>query len=152
MRLSDPDTLPVAALGLALCRMNELEFAMSPLAGSIAALLMAGQEPDGSFGSVASTAIVVRALVDTLEQPGSEAIAHRVYEAVELAVRFLAWNQGDNGLLFDSEIDSAIAAWQLADCRLFTGAVRIEDLLLALESSPWTCVTAQRFPVFALAS
>lgn len=152
MHLSEPDTLPVAAVGLALRRVNELEFALSPLARAMAQGLIVGQEPDGSFGNVASTAIVVRAMISTLEQPGCEKLASRIHEAVEIAIRFLAWHQGDNGLWLDSEIDSAIVAWQLADCRMFTDAVRMEDLVTALNQAPWVCMTPQRHAVLALAS
>lgn len=152
MRLSQADTLPIASVALALRRLNELEFALSPTAAAVVQGLVAGQEADGSFGTVAATAMVVRALIATLEQPGCETLEPRVSEAIELAVRFLALHQGDNGLWFDSEIDSAITAWQLADSQAFTNAVRMEDLIEALDDSPWVCVTPERHAVLALAS
>lgn len=149
LRLEDGATLPAAALGLALTRVTELTYRPTDVACSLASLLLERRQSDGSFGSVAATAIAAAALLAVADQldslPGGRAagryldiaLEHNIRSAVEGAMYALAQAQTlddecRDGLIGD-DIDSAICLWQLGFDTRFARAVRYEALLAAVE-------------------
>lgn len=143
LRLSGDESVHLVSAALALQRVCELSYAVSPLARALADDLLHTQGDDGSFGTIASTAVAVRALLDLRAMPGSEEVAMQVDFAIEHALRFLAQSQDDEGLLASSEIDSAVALWQLGGRAEFAAAIRLDDLRDAMSRSRWQCL-AQR--------
>lgn len=140
LRLSGEESVHLVSAALALQRVCELSYALSPLARALADDLLHAQADDGSFGSVASTAVAVRALLDLRAMPGAEELAMRLDFAIQYALRVLAESQDDHGLLASSEIDSAVALWQLGGRAEFAAAVRLDDLREALCGSRWQCL------------
>lgn len=149
LRLEEGQTLPAAALGLALTRVTELTYRPSDVACTLAAMLIDCRRDDGSFGSVAATAIAAAALLAVADQidalPGGRAsgvyidieLERRIRHAAESALYALAQAQrtdeaAGDGLIGD-EIDSAIALWRLGFDTRFASAVRYEALLGAVE-------------------
>lgn len=153
MRLSEPGVLPAAAAGLALQRVCELTY--RPTEASIALMrrVLDRQQlgaAEGSFGSVAGTAIALAGLLGVVHQfdalPGSasprfidEQLESAVRSALEPAIESLARAQerglfeGGAGLIGDG-IDSAIVVWQLGFEPRFTSAIRFEALLEAIDT------------------
>lgn len=140
LRLSEGESLHHVSAAFALQRVCELSYALCPLAQALADDLLSAQEDDGSFGSIAATSVVVRALLDLRAMPGAEALAERLDFAVEHALRFLARQQDEEGLLGGSEIDSAIALWQLGVRAEFAAAVCYEELTEAVGATRWRCL------------
>lgn len=140
LRLSEGESLHHVSAAFALQRVCELSYALCPLARALADDLLSAQEDDGSFGSVAATSVVVRALLDLREMPGAADLAERLDFAVEHALRSLAQRQDEHGLLDGSEIDSAIAMWQLGGRLEFVAAVRFEELAGAVGATRWRCL------------
>lgn len=143
LRLTNADTLHVVSAGFALQRVCELSYAVCPLAQALCDDLLHAQCDDGSFGSVAATAVVTRALLDLRHMPGSESMAQRLDFAIDHALHALAMSQDDDGLLGGCEIDSAIALWQLAGRAEFDAALRVGELADALNVSRWQCLAAR---------
>lgn len=156
LRLEDPETLPAAALGLALQRVMELTY--RPTDTSIALLdgLLECARPDGSFGSISATAVALAALHAALDQLDALPVAFRrmreedprdplvrARSAAASALHFLTQAQCrsdpsdpnetlSDGLIGD-ELDSTITLWQLGFDARFAGAIRYESLLVAVE-------------------
>ncbi len=143
LRLTQSETLHVISAAFALQRVCELSYALCPLAQALCDDLLHAQGDDGSFGSVAATAVVSRALLDLRHMPGSEAVADRIAFAIDHAMHCLASSQDESGLLGGCEIDSAIALWQLRGRREFAAAVRLEELEQAMGGSRWQCLAAR---------
>lgn len=143
LRLADAETLHVVSAGFALQRVCELSYAVCPLAEALCDDVLHAQRDDGSFGSVAATAVVVRALLDLRHMPGSKRLAERIDFATGHALRHLALSQDDEGLLAGCEIDSAIALWQLGGRVEFEQAVRLDDLRDALGATRWQCLAGR---------
>ncbi len=139
LRLMEQRTLHAVSAAFALQRVCELSYAVCPLAEALCDDLLHAQSDDGSFGSVAATAVALRALLDLQRMPGSGAIAAQIEFAAGHALASLAQSQDDDGLLGGCEIDSAIALWQLAGRDEFQRAVRFEELEEALAGSRWQC-------------
>lgn len=150
LRLEQSETLPAAALGLALTRITELTYRPSDVACTLAALLIERRAPDGAFGSVASTAIAAAALLAVSDQldalPAGRGAGVYIDPRLEAAVRdsaqsalhALAQAQSDdaedaNDGLIGDDIDSAITLWRLGFDTRFASAVRYEALLGAVE-------------------
>lgn len=140
MRLTQSETLHVISAGFALQRVCELSYALCPLAMALCDDLLHAQGDDGSFGSVAATAVVTRALLDLRHMPGSETVADRIDFAIEHALHCLALSQDEDGLLGGCEIDSAIALWQLGGRSEFAAAVQLDELEQAMGGSRWQCL------------
>ncbi len=140
-----PVDLPIR---LRLSEDESLHHVSAAFAQALADDLLSAQEDDGSFGSIAATSAVVRALLDLRAMPGAEALAERLDFAVEHALRFLAQQQDEEGLLGGSEIDSAIALWQLGVRAEFAAAVRLEELADAVGATRWRCLAPR--PVAAV--
>jgi hypothetical protein len=149
LRLEEAHTLPVAALGLSLTRVTELTYRPSDVACTLATLLLDRREPDGSFGSIAATAIAAAALLAVADQvdalPGGRAsgvyidpaLESRIRAGAESALHALAQAQQSDeesgeGLIGD-EIDSAITLWRLGFDTRFARAVCYDALLRAVE-------------------
>ena len=143
MRLAQSETLHVISAAFALQRVCELSYAVCPLAMALCDDLLYAQGDDGSFGSVAATSVVARALLDLRHMPGSQAVTARIDFAIDHAMHGLALSQDEDGLLDGCEIDSAIALWQLGGRSEFTGAVRLDELEQALGCSRWQCLAAR---------
>jgi len=143
LRLAQSETLHVISAAFALQRVCELSYALCPLAMALCDDLLHAQGDDGSFGSVAATAVVTRALLDLQHIPGSDAIVDRIDFAVQHALHYLTLSQDEDGLLGGCEIDSAIALWQLSGRREFAAAVQLEELEQALGCSRWHCLAAR---------
>lgn len=143
LRLSEGETLHHVSAAFALQRVCELSYALCPLARALCDDLLHAQGDDGSLGSVAATAVAARALLDLRAMPGAEEIADRLDFAIDHALRFLALSQDDDGLLGGSEIDSAIALWQLGGRAEFAAAVRLDELHEALSGSRWQCLAGR---------
>lgn len=153
MRLEGADTLPAAALGLALQRVTELTYRPSDAALTLLERLLNRQRPTGSFGSIAGTAVALAALHAALSQhdalPGargsgrymSRELEARAREAAAQATHFLVQSQDADALddeegpggLIGEPIDTAIVLWQLGLDTRFTRAVRFEALMRAVE-------------------
>ena len=119
LRLSDPATLPAAAMGLALQRLVELTFVPGEESELLVAALLERQSDDGSFGSTAATAVAVAGLQAFLDQskpmrwyldsrrPTLESLVRRVESAIPAALITLdsVAEEGDS-------TDVMILAWQ----------------------------------------
>lgn len=143
LRLTQSETLHATSAAFALQRVCELSYAVCPLAMALCDDLLHAQGDDGSFGSIAATAVVTRALLDLRHMPGSEADADRIDFAIHHALHSLALNQDEDGLLGGCEIDSAIALWQLGSRGEFTAAVRLDELEQAMGCSRWQCLATR---------
>ncbi len=154
LRLEDAETLPAAALGLALQRVTELTYRPTDTSLSLLFGLLELARPDGAFGSIAATAVALAAMHSTLDQLGSlprgaegrfmaPELESRCRWAAVSALHSLAQAQRcadlddssepiADGLIGD-EIDSTITLWQLGFDARFAGAVRYEALLAAVE-------------------
>lgn len=150
LRLQDRETLPAAALGLALSRVTELTYRPSDIACTLVVLLLERRHEDGSFGSVAATSIALAALhamTDQIDALSGGAVTGRYIDpSLERSVRSAASTalhalvQAQNGAndesgdgMLGDEIDSAIALWRLGLDTRFARAVRYEALLAAVE-------------------
>lgn len=154
MRLSEPDTLPSAAMGLALQRVLELTYRPTPVSTTLLRGLLMCTREDGSFGSISATAVALAALSAFIAQlealpGGCRGGSGRYIDAdLEAALRNSAaratahlgerWRaaqrvRGGRALLGD-EIDTAIALWQLALCPAFGRAVPVETLFASAEA------------------
>lgn len=168
MRLAEPASLRTVVLGLSLQRVVELTFGEEPLATILVRDLLASQNWDGSFGSVAATAVALRALTMARRHVAEdEALAQRVEEAIEHGVRALAARQDEaDGLaergaeapvsarrdsaataaglgLIGDEIDSSVCVWQLAPCEALREALGLDELMEAVGSSDWSASPAR---------
>jgi len=139
LRLSDPAGLAGASVGLALQRVLELSYAATPLTRRLAEVLLACQQRDGGFGTVAATASAARALLELSRHPAGAAER----ECIEGAARWAIWNLflqqsagGERDGLIGDGIDSAICLWQLGREPAFAGVVRIDALQDAAEGWP----------------
>lgn len=119
LRLSEAETLPAAAMGLALQRLVELTFVPGEESHLLVAALLDKQADDGSFGSTAATAVAVAGLQAFLDQtrpmrwyldsrrPALESLIRRVETAIPAALITLdsVAEEGD-------ATDVMILAWQ----------------------------------------
>lgn len=138
LRLTEPESLAGSALGLALQRLVELLRAPDERVRRLLDNLLERQREDGSFGPVAPTCIALGALLaweragwsDERLPAAIERSAHALFAAQERS-----WSErgGAQGLLGDA-LDSAVALWQLGHERRFREAVRVNDLLDALDA------------------
>lgn len=156
LRLSQPDSLPAAATGLALQRVVQLTYRPSALIALLARTLLDLQQDDGSFGSTGATAIAVASLLALADQVRSIPAAwarledrsgsarsatreelehaalramHALFEAQERTIGALI--DGQTGLIGD-KLDSAIVLWQLGTDPRFAAMIRYEDLLASV--------------------
>lgn len=122
IRLSAPETLRPAALGLALRRIAELTYRPFDDAAPIATALLEEQRPDGSFGSITATAAAVAGLSAFVDQHrplriASERPDARAVGAAEAGLMaalnwldMLTAGARPGGLIGD-RLDSALIAW-----------------------------------------
>ena len=68
MRLSEPESLPSAALGLALRRVVQLTYRPVELSATLVRELLGLQRADGSFGTIGATAVAAAAMLALLDQ------------------------------------------------------------------------------------
>jgi len=141
LRLSDPETLRPAALALALRRLTEISFAVTDTTRYLAEQLLSCCRPSGSFGSIAATALALRALFNVRSQCGLGDLRAEIDAAIGPALDRISQWQDESGMIGDS-IDSAICRWQLSDCEPFRSAIRWHDFVLAVEEMPVSRETA----------
>lgn len=162
LRLSEPAGIASAALGLALQRCIELTYRPMPISTGLASRLLDEMREDGSFGTVAGTAIAVAGLLAFRDQAWAnarlrraaggqddctlermETMLHQIDLGIAAAWHWLRQRQeqsaalrfdGPSGLIGD-ELDSAIVLWQLGLEPRFARAVRFADLLDAVEDA-----------------
>lgn len=169
LRLSEPAGLPAAAAGLALKRLTELTYRPTSASLALARALIGMQSPDGSIGTLASTAVAVAGLLafadqasllprrgdgtrggtpETLIDSARATVAHAVHRLHRAQEESPAPGLGVAPALIGDELDSAIVAWQLGFEPRFTSAVRFGDLLDAIsDAEPAACeptTTTQR--------
>lgn len=154
LRLSEPDALTSAALGLALQRVVQLTYRPTPVSIALARALVGQRRPDGGFGTLAATGVALAALLAFADQvaglPGGrdpsrgviDPELHReVHESIAAALHRLHRGQeespaarlGEPPSLIGDELDSAIILWQLGLEPRFASVVRFHDLLAAVE-------------------
>ncbi|MFG0329169.1 MAG: hypothetical protein ACF8PN_04650 [Phycisphaerales bacterium] len=160
VRLSDPSGQPAASIGLGLQRAAELTWRLSPAVENLVDRLLesrnassssaasdpAGDPNDGGFGTVAATAVAVRALFAVRDLPGAARIQGRLDAAIDAALWWLALRQEVSSGRIGDDIDSVIVLWQLqgagagapqaGDARERIGAaLRLADLAAAVEDA-----------------
>ncbi len=141
LKLGDPDAQVVTGLGLAIQRLTEITFAVNETTQWILQKLLARQNNDGSFGSIAATAIALRALFAVRKQCGSTNLRPELDAAIGPALnRLLNW-QDEQGTIGDS-LDSSICRWQLSDCIPFRKSIRWHDFVNAVDELQVTPATA----------
>ena len=136
MRLGQQPGLAAAATGLALRRAIELQYRVNDSIRGLYRRLRGYRCDDGGFGSIAATAVALRAFLELWSLPGGDDLHAELRGLVGDALWHLASLQDDEGRIGD-EIDSGICLWQLEDCREFREAVRYQDLREA-SASPAT--------------
>jgi len=152
VRLSQPEALAPAAVGFALQRALELQHRPGAIARNLAIRLLILQDDQGRFGTLASTAVALAALLHLLDADAalrgglSPELRHEIDRAADHALHALASAQGwggrlsglfeeadgPAGLIGDS-LDAAIVASQLARSARFQRVARVADLLAALD-------------------
>ncbi|HBS29326.1 MAG TPA: hypothetical protein DEB06_07715 [Phycisphaerales bacterium] len=155
LRLSQPDSLAPAALGLALQRVLELTYRPTDTSVSLLRELLARALPDGSFGSVSATAIALAALLGFEHQvnslPGARtgdgsryidpALRATLQRAIADALGRLGaqWALGErtdgHAALLGDDIDTAVVLWQLAFCPAFGRVVPLGALFESAEAN-----------------
>lgn len=105
------EPIEVVALGLALQRLCELLHGVDGELRDLVDELLLHQAPDGSFGSLAATAVAVRALLDVLDgvvdaDPGW-------LTSAGAGLSFLTRHQRADGLFDEGLLANEIVAWQL---------------------------------------
>jgi len=142
IRLGDPAIVRPAALGLAIRRMTEITFAVVPTTRQLVEKLLGEQDPQtGGFGSIAASAVALRALFETRDQCGAGDLVPTLDRAIGPALQFLALAQDESGMLGDA-IDSMIARWQLSACEPARQAIRWQDLVESSDAMPISSETA----------
>lgn len=154
LRLSEPEALPVSALGLALQRVLELTYRPTEVSIALLRGLLDRAREDGSFGSLSATAVALasmlafRAQIDALPGVKSGAVDRYLDPALDGALRrsiegalgalSAAWDiaqdEAIGPALLGDEIDTAVALWQLAFAPAFGRAVPIAALFDAAEA------------------
>lgn len=141
LRLGDPNGRAGTGLGLAIQRLTEITFAVTDTTKWAVHHLVQLQERDGSFGSIAATAVALRALFAARKQCGSAALQADIDAAIGPALdRLMHWQ--DTGGTIGDLIDSSICHWQLSDCAPFREAIHWHDFVSALDGLPMSPATA----------
>ncbi len=149
LRLSDPENLTIASIGLAIQRMTEITFAANQTTSDLIRLLLHAQHSDGGFGSIAGSAIALHALFDARSQCGvASMLQHDIDRAIGPVLMWLAQRQRASGVIGDA-IDASICRWQLGRCDAFRVAIRWHDFVEATEAMPVSRDTA---PLIELAA
>ncbi len=134
----------VVGRGLALQRACELAYGDAPFIADLAARLRASQQSSGMFGgSVVTTAIAVRALIDYQRQldevcDGNGDVSAALAESdaapsIEAGLEALARHQHRDGRIGRNGIETALVLWQLGDRDAFRRAVRVTAALVAAD-------------------
>lgn len=141
IRIGDPETVRPAALALALRRMTEISFAVTNTTRYLTRQLLSCCQPSGSFGSIAATAIAIRAFFNLRSQCGLGTLKSEIDAAIGPALDRISQWQDESGMIGDP-IDSSICRWQLSHCEPFRSAIRWHDFVLAVEEMPVSRETA----------
>jgi hypothetical protein len=115
--------LPAAAM--ALIRLDEYERGASAFASQLIRTIVAGQEADGGWGDLMTTAVCLRAL----------SLSHGRGEAIDRGIKYLANLQQPSGIwprvpirrMPEDAYVSAFVMFQLIDCRTFHETVQFDQ-------------------------
>lgn len=150
LRMTDPDGVAPAALGLALLRSCELTHAPTRGMCDMAERLVARAGTEGGWGTIAATAAAVaglEALLAHSERAGgsmTQEFAGSVRRVIDGGIHWLAARQGvpsqrvffeeseepyapERSLIGDA-LDSALVVWLLGSSARFGAAARVRDL------------------------
>ncbi len=146
LRLSEPESLPAAAIGIALQRVVDLTYKPTEITAALLESLLTRQRADGTFGNTGATVVAAAALGAVARQLDSlaglragresmpEELSRQLHAALDRAAQALTLATGDFGGRLSSfgaldPIDGAIILWRLVDHPRLAAAANLERVL-----------------------
>ena len=126
--------MPAAAL--AVIRLDELSQSHTPLYARLVRAVLAGQEPDGGWGDLVTTALCLRAL--TRGRGNGMAVERGLSYLANLQKNEGIWPAGPLRRMPADAYASGLVLYELGDCPAFREAVRFHEAVNWFEANePW---------------